>query len=348
MANVAIGRVRVLIGRPAVCKRFVGRNKRTIVSRQICFCIIHPMRRSDRGMSVHARARPICRPVAHRYLPALIAAALALPTSPLPAQDRSIPATTLNPAATPSYADLADLVIAAPVIADATIRSASRLKPVEAPGLAPGMTRYYVEADVTALVRGAGGVPPRIGYLLDTAPDAAGRQPKLKKARVLLMARAVAATPGQVQLVAPDAQLPWTPDTDSRVRTIAAAVAAGDAPPRITGVGNAFHVPGALPGEGETQVFLTTDTGAPVSLTILRRPGEQPRWAVALSEIVDEAAGPPPRDTLLWYRLACALPMELPNRSAASLAPADAAIAREDYAFVLAALGACGRTRTIS
>ncbi|KAA5569740.1 hypothetical protein F3G50_31575, partial [Pseudomonas aeruginosa] len=81
-----------------------------------------------------------------------------------------------------------------------------------------------------------------------------------------------------------------------RIRQIARDLVAPDAPPVITGVGNAFHVPGALPGEGETQVFLTTANGAPVSLSILRRPGEQPRWAVALSEIVDEAAAPPARD----------------------------------------------------
>ena len=68
-------------------------------------------------------------------------------------------------------------------------------------------------------------------------------------------------------------------------------------------IGNAFHVAGSLPGEGETQMFLTTADARPVSLSILRRPGEQPRWAVALAEIVDEAAGPPQRDTFLWYRL---------------------------------------------
>ena len=33
--------------------------------------------------------------------------------------------------------------------------------------------------------------------------------------------------------------------------------------------------------------------------------------AISLSEIVDDSAGPPQRDTLLWYRLACALPRAL-------------------------------------
>lgn len=243
------------------------------------------------------------------------------------------------------YADLTDLVLAAPIIADATVRSVSRIKGAEAAGVPVDMVRLYVEVDVTALIRGAQGLPPRIGYLVDTALDARGRVPNLKKARVLVLARPVAGALNQVQLVARDGQLPWTPETDSRLRTIARDILAADAPPVITGVGNAFHVAGALPGEGETQVFLTTADQRPVSLSVLRRPGEQPRWAVALSEIVDEAAGPPARDTLLWYRLACALPATLPAQSTAALETADAQVAQEDYRFVIGALGDCARTR---
>ena len=246
------------------------------------------------------------------------------------------------------YADLADLVIAAPIIADAAIVSTVRIKPAEAPGLRPGLTRYYVQADVNALLRGAGGLPPRVGYLLDVAPDASGRLPKLKRLRVLLFARQAPTGADQLQLVAPDAQRDWTPELDAEVRRIAQASLAPDAPPRITGVGNAFHVPGALPGEGETQIFLTTANGAPVSLSILRRPGERPRWAVALSEIVDEAAAPPPPRSLLWYRLACGLPDSLPATSTSALSPEDAAKAADDYGYVRSQLGACGRVRADS
>ncbi|MEG3164240.1 hypothetical protein U1701_06505 [Sphingomonas sp. PB2P19] len=247
--------------------------------------------------------------------------------------------------AVPGYADLADLVLAAPVVADATVRSVSRIKGAEATGLAPDAARLYVTVDVGALIRGAQGLPPRIGYLIDVPLDSRGRVPNLKKARVLVLARPVAGMVDQVQLVANDAQLVWTPETDSRLRTIVREILAADAPPVITGVGNAFHVPGALPGEGETQVFLTTADQRPVSLSVLRRPGEQPRWAVALGEIVDEAAGPPARDTLLWYRLACALPATLPAPSTSALEATDAQRAQEDYRFVIDALGPCGRTR---
>ena len=270
-----------------------------------------------------------------------------LPASFLLALAAPLAAQTAAPSiTTPSFADLADLTLAAPVIADAVVRSTTRLRGADAAGAAPGRQRLYVEADLLALVRGPEGSPARVGYVLDVIPDAGGRLPKLKKSRVLLFARPASGLPGQLQLVAPDAHLPWSPAADAQVRAIARAALAADAPPRVSGVREAFHVAGALPGEGETQIFLQTADSRPVSLSVLRRPGERPRWAVALSEIVDEAAAPPARDTLLWYRLACALPPALPASSTAALAPADAEAAREDYRFVLGQLGGCGRTRT--
>lgn len=256
---------------------------------------------------------------------------------------RAAPPTVPAPLPAPPYAAVADLVLRSPAIIDAMIRSVERLKGPEAIGAAPGYARLYVQADVMALIRGTDSVPPRIGYILDLPTDPRGRIPNLKKQRVLLYARPVAGKFGQVQLTGLDSQRPWTPALDALTRRIAAEALAAGAPPTITGIGNAFHVPGSLPGEGETQIFLTTADSRPVSLTILRRPGEQPRWAVALSEIVDEAAAPPPRDTLLWYRLACALPGELPAASLRAMDEPNAAAAREDYRFVLAALGKCDR-----
>jgi hypothetical protein len=252
----------------------------------------------------------------------------------------SISADAAPPA--PPFAFVADLAIAAPLILDVTVRSTATIKPKEAPDLNPGLVRLYVTADVNALVRGRGGVPPRIGYLVDLRPDGSGHAPKLKKARLLLFARAVPNAPDQLQLVSPDAQIAWSPAADAVSRRIVRGLVAADAPPVVTGVGKAFHVPGSLPGESESQVFLSTADGRPVSLSILRRPGERTRWALALSEIVDEAAQPPARDTLLWYRLACFLPRELPDASVAQLTPPDADAAREDYRFVIGELGRCG------
>lgn len=266
---------------------------------------------------------------------------LAVPAFPIVAQQFPTDSETTAPA--PHYADFAALVLESPLVVDAAIRSTVLIDGPEAAGVAQGFARLYVQADVNALVRGTTGVPARIGYVVDVPVDSRGRVPRLKKVRMLLFGRPVAGSPAQIQLVAPDAQRRWTPAAEALTRRIAQEAVAPDAPPVVTGVGNAFHVPGSLPGEGETQIFLATADGRPVSLSILRHPGEQRQWAVALSEITDAAAAPPARDTLLWYRLACALPAQLPDSSLSSSDPQNAAIAREDYQFVLQSLGPCDR-----
>ena len=262
------------------------------------------------------------------------AAAAAQPTAPPPDAAQS----------GPSYVDLADRAIAAPIAAIVRVTAAARVKPPQAADVRAGFVRFYVEGQVETLIRGAQGLPTQVRWLVDLPLGPANRPPKLKQQRLILLAATVPERPGELRLIARDAQLPWNGATEARLRAI--LIAAGDpaAPPVVTGIGSAFHVPGSLPGESETQIFLTTADGRPVSLAVLRRPGEEPRWAVALGEMVDEAAAPPPRDTLLWYRLACALPAALPDPSVAALEPAAAAAAREDYRLVIAGLGPCGRT----
>jgi hypothetical protein len=286
------------------------------------------------------------RPSAFRPALAIAAAALFGASAAGGQQTFPAPATAAPEAGAPAYADLADLLLASTVVADVTVRSTARIKGAEAASAPAGTQRQYVEADVNALLRSPAPLPPRVGYLFDVPLDARGRAPKLKKSRVLVFARPVPGSSGQLQLAARDAQAPWSPAAEARVRRIARELASADAPPAITGVGQAFHVPGSLPGEGETQIFLRTADNRPVSLSVLRRPGEERRFAVALSEIIDEAAGPPRRDTLLWYRLACALPAQLPATATGQLDDQNAALAREDYGFVLQRLGPCGRTRT--
>jgi hypothetical protein len=244
----------------------------------------------------------------------------------------------------PGYADLADLALAAPLAAVVTVRSATRLKGADAVGVLPGRIRFYVEGDVETLIAGKAGLPARIGWLADVPLAPANRMPKLKKRRLIVLARPVPGRADMIQLVARDAQLDWSPALDQRLRAVLAAAYAADAPPAITGIGHAFHVAGSIPGEGETQMFLRTTNGRPVSLSVLRRPGEEPRWAVSLGEMVSDTAAAPQHDTLLWYRLACGLPSELSDESVADQLPEDAAQARRDYHFVLEKLGPCGRS----
>jgi len=238
------------------------------------------------------------------------------------------------------YADMADLATKAPVVVDATITDAAKIKPAEATGLAPGHVRYYLTVTINALIRAPGGLPPEVGYLYDAPLDAAGRAPKLKKMRVIIFARTVADRPDQLQLVTPDAQLQWSPQTEATVRRLAADLVSPKAPPAIVGISNAFHAAGTLPGEGETQIFLKT-TGHPISLGIQRKQNQAPVWTVSLSEVVEDALPPPQRDTFLWYRLACGLPVEIPADTLSGLAPADAAAVQQDYALVKQGLGPC-------
>ena len=248
-------------------------------------------------------------------------------------------------AASLSYADAAELADASTIVAVARIRNIIKIPMRDRANAPQGRQRLYLEADVSRLIRGDSGISPRVRYLYDAPLDARGKPPKLKKTEVILFARA-GVRPGEIQLVAPDAQIPASPELTDQITRILAELAASGAPPRIVGLGEAFHVAGTVAGESETQIFLRTENGEPVSLSIVRRPGQQPRWAVALGEIVDEAAQPPARGSLLWYRLACGLPAALSDQSVRSLPLQDAEAARADYAIVVQALGACGRARS--
>ncbi len=259
----------------------------------------------------------------------------------------AVPAESQAPAgAAPTYADLADLALAAPVAAQVRLTEAVAVKAERAPGLAPGMARFYVEAALVSLIRSPQTLPARLRYVVDLPLDAKGKAPKLRKgSEFLLLAAPVADRPGELRLIAPDAQIAFAPDRAATLRSIIREASSASPPPRIAGIGRAFHVPGAIRGESETQIFLQTGDGTPVSLTVLRRAGETPSWAVALGEIVDESAAEPAPGTLLWYRLACGLPRSLPSQSLAEADPEAAAAIRADYGLVLERLGPCGRTR---
>ena len=243
-----------------------------------------------------------------------------------------------------AYADLVDLALSAEIALRAQVRKAVRLKPAEAPGLPQGYARLYIEARTTALLIGPD-LGESVRFLADVPLDARGKVPKLKKADVLVLARGVPGRVGELQLVAPDAMLALTPGREATLRAILTETARPDMPPEITALREVLHVSGNLAGEGETQLFLATATGAPVSISVLRRPGMPATWGVSFTEIVDSAARPPLPATLAWYRLACGLPERLPNRANISGSLADRRVAAEDYAQVLADLGPCTRKR---
>ncbi len=243
------------------------------------------------------------------------------------------------------YADLADLSAVAPIIVHVTVKEAIKVDPERAPNAPPGTQRFYIVASTNALIRGQGGVGETIRYVIDLPLDDRGRAPKIKKKPFIIFARRLASSGDTVQLIAKDAQIDWTPSREQRVRSLVRELVARDAPPAVSRIASAFHVPGTILGEGETQIFMETETGSPISITVLKRAGQQKFWAVSLGEIVDEAARAPVRNSLLWYRLACFLPRQLPAAALAGDDPANAQQARSDYQLVLRDLGNCPRSR---
>jgi len=246
----------------------------------------------------------------------------------------------------PTYADLATLAEAADLVIRAEIRDQITVRPERAPGLEPGFARLYIEGATRSLLAGQSGVRESLAWLVDVPLDAKGKVPKLKGSEVLLFAEPVPGRPGTIVLVDEAAQLGWTPALGERVRGILTDLLAADAPPEVTGIADALSVRGNLAGESETQIFLETSGDSPVSISVLRRPGQDPAWGVSWGEIIDSSARPPEPGTLRWYRLACALPPELPSSANLARDPDARALAEADYAFVVAELGECERAIT--
>jgi hypothetical protein len=244
-----------------------------------------------------------------------------------------------------SYADIADLVVISPLIIDTKVRSAQKVTPEQAMGVPANLQRMLIEADVLALIRGQGGVTPRVRFLLDVPKDPNGKLPKLKKQRLFLLGSTVTGRPGEIRLSRPNALIQWSTANDALVRSITKEAVQIDAPQRITGITSAFHSAGTVLGEGETQIFLKTENEQPLSLSILSRPGQDKRWAVSTAEVIDESASAPVKFTLLWYRLACGLPRSLSSELVEAADSDNAARAQADYKFVQDSLGPCGRKR---
>ena len=245
------------------------------------------------------------------------------------------------PVAAATFADLAGLTEQADVVALVEVRDQAQVEPERAPGLAPGHARLYIEARTQGLLAGRSALGESLAYLVDVPLNAKGKAPKLEKQRFLIYADAVPGRPGELRLVGP--QVPANVPTEELARTVIAAFAAPDTPPAVTGVRDVMSVPGNLVGESETQLFLNTASGEPVSLTVIRRPGMEPTWGVSWSEIVDQSARPPAPETVDWYRLACFLPPQLPANAFLQADRASRTRAEADYRYILEQLGECPR-----
>lgn len=264
-------------------------------------------------------------------------------TSGLAQSRRGTPAPELSAADAPTYADLADLALAGRLVAVVEVDD-QRTVPVErAPGLAAGNARLYLVTLTQRLLAGPSGVGGTLTFVADQPLDAEGDPPKLEKRSFIVFGEAVAGRPGELQLVSSKAMLPAGPIIEARVREVLTQVAARDVLPAITAVRDVISVPGNLAGESETQLFVVTAGGTPISLSVIRRPRMAPQWGISLGEIVNQDAAPPQPGTIAWYRFACFLPRELPESAFLQADRESRDRARADYAFVLRELGPCER-----
>lgn len=273
---------------------------------------------------------PAMRPVIP--LICLISAMIAGPATPLAAQPSAPAADRLA-----GTADIADLALASPVIVRATITAARPLGRRDAPDVAPGRARMLVTAAVSNVLVAPGGLGASLQWLWDAPLDTRGRPPKAKGLDVL----AFLAPPGPdggTRLMSRRGQQAWDPALADQVRTLVTAARSGTVPV-IKGVSNGFRAVGTVPGESESQFFLSTQDGKPATLVVQNRPGEVQRVLVARGDIIDDSAERVQPGTLLWYRLACFLPANLPVAAGGG----DPALAK-DWRDALASLGPCGRT----
>ncbi len=235
------------------------------------------------------------------------------------------------------FADTAELALAAPVIVRATITRASRISSKGASDVAPGRARFRITASVSSVLAAPDALGATLHYLWDAPVDARGRPPQTKGLDILAFL-AAPKTDGSTRLVSRRAQQPWDSALVDTVRAIVTDQRSGKVP-MISGVSNGFRADGTVPGESESQFFLTSADGKPATLVVQNRPGEVRRVLLARGDIIDESAERVLAGTLLWYRLACFLPARLPARAGGD----DPALAK-DWRDALASLGPCGKT----
>lgn len=247
--------------------------------------------------------------------------------------------------AEPGFVTYADLLDRANMVAIARVKKQIVLKDPRSAAAPNDSVRLYIEAETQALLSGVHPVGPLLRYLVDVKPIN-GKVPKLKKQTFIVFGQNTAERPNDIRLLGTEAQMLWSPERETLTREILRQMLAPNAPPRVTGIRDVLSVAGTLAGESETQIFLDTEDGTAATISVTRRAGSLPYWGISWSDIVDQAAAPTAQNTLEWYRLACFLPAQLPQRANLSDDMANRRRAAEDYRFVIESLGKCARPAT--
>lgn len=239
-----------------------------------------------------------------------------------------------------SWSDIVDLTLAAPVVIHARTDNIRRISNNIAHDVPAGEVRVLVEAKLQAALKAPEALAASAAWQWQ-GPAAARKTPPFARDDMVIAFLRRAGHSGDVwqyQLVAPHAQLPWTPELESDVRGILReARNPQNQGLMVTGVSDGFRTEGTVHGQSESQFFLTTIGGRPLTLNVLRQPEFLPTVTLATGDMVDKGQPVRPR-TLGWHALACGLPAELPARLA------EVPGLNDDYILAQTAIGPCGRT----
>ncbi len=242
-----------------------------------------------------------------------------------------------------TYVDTVELAKKSGLVILARVMKMEPVDTATSGSLLPAHRRYYAEASTRALLYGKSGIGGSLRYLVDLPATGEQSAAELRGKDVFLFASPVPGHPRQIKLVEPTAQQLWSPERESRIRSVLRALVSAKTSAPVTRVRELAFVQGNLAGQGLTQIFLDTKKG-PATIAVRHQPGRAESWGVSFSAVAAGASMPPGKETLEWYNLACFLPPSPPQSAYVSGSFAAKQQAYADYRMVIEALGPCDRS----
>ncbi len=262
------------------------------------------------------------------------------------AQPKQISNNVANGQNSASYDDIMSITLESELVVDIVARKIKKLPASQSVGVRPDRKRVLIIGEVQSLIRGKSGLNSEVRFLFDAPIDSRGKIPKLKKLRFIAFGRHVSGRNDFIRLTHTASMLRYSDSLNSRVRNSIREAIADNAPQKITSISSAFHSPGTIIGEGETQIFLNTEFGQPMAISVTSKRGQNRRWSVSTSEVIDINATEPRRSSLLGYRLACSLPRSLSPSLIESSNQNNREKLLSDYKLVIDSIGPCLRKLT--
>ncbi len=283
----------------------------------------------------------IYKPLIFKYL--ILFFALSILPSTTFAQHNQTPKNGANIQSSISYDDIMSITLESELVVDVIAKKIKNLPASQSIGVRPDRKRILIIGEVQSLIRGKNGLNSEVRFLFDAPIDSRGKIPKLKKIRFIAFGRHVTGRSDFIRLTRTASMMRYSDRLNDRVRSSIREANAAKAPQKITSISSAFHSPGTIIDEGESQIFLETEFGQPMAISVISKRDQNRRWSVSTSEVIDINATEPVRFSLLGFRLACSLPRTLNPSTIESSNQKDRAKLLSDYKLVIDSIGPCER-----